>query len=224
MSSSCRPALLFPAFILLAMPAGAAPSEPPIQCSVVDTPGVSAFVFPEMSREVSAILSAVGVRTVWRALGAGQAADPAATLVILLPRAVGTHPPFTLGAVSRSGGSSQAAWIYLEPVAETLGLDYANRGAWTPLQRGVYARALGRIAAHELVHVLLPDLPHSSEGLMRASISGQSLGGAALRLDKTTRLALHDWEDSASAREALTYREGPAAEPEDAPSALPHGR
>jgi hypothetical protein len=97
-------------------------------------------------------------------------------------------------------------------------------GAWTPGERGVFARALGRIAAHELVHVLLPDLPHSSEGLMRASISGRSLGGGVARLDKATSLALHDWVDAESAREALTYREEAPVGEEDPPAAVPRGR
>ena len=45
------------------------------------------------------------------------------------------------------------------------------------------ARAVGRILAHELVHLIAPDLPHARSGLMGASVGRAQLLGNGVGLD-----------------------------------------
>jgi len=61
---------------------------------------------------------------------------------------------------------ASAAWVYFSSVSRSLGLDPARRVNWTLSERRDLARALGRVAAHEIAHVLAPTLPHAEHGLM----------------------------------------------------------
>jgi hypothetical protein len=49
----------------------------------------------------------------------------------------------------------------------------------------VMGRALGRVLAHELVHILTKSAMHGSEGVTQAALSGRELIGAPLRLSRT---------------------------------------
>ncbi len=51
-------------------------------------------------------------------------------------------------------------------------------------------RALGRVVAHELVHMLTRSAQHSRDGVMKASLSGRQLISGSLRLDKEDVLRL----------------------------------
>jgi len=49
----------------------------------------------------------------------------------------------------------------------------------------VMGRALGRVVAHELVHILTKSAAHGSDGVTQAKFSGRDLIGAPLRLSRT---------------------------------------
>jgi hypothetical protein len=49
----------------------------------------------------------------------------------------------------------------------------------------VMGRALGRVLAHELVHILTRSATHGKEGVTQATFSGRELVGAPLRLSRT---------------------------------------
>jgi hypothetical protein len=51
---------------------------------------------------------------------------------------------------------------------------------WTAMERMQVGRALGRVAAHEIVHVLLPDRPHDHAGLMAPSFGRRELAAFVL--------------------------------------------
>lgn len=55
----------------------------------------------------------------------------------------------------------------------------------------VMGRALGRVLAHELVHILTRSAAHGSEGVTQATYSGRELIGAPLRLSRTDVERLH---------------------------------
>jgi hypothetical protein len=52
-------------------------------------------------------------------------------------------------------------------------------------------RALGRVLAHELVHILTKSAMHGSEGVTQATFSSRELIGAPLRLSRTDVERLH---------------------------------
>jgi hypothetical protein len=72
-------------------------------------------------------------------------------------------------------GAPSAVWIFAEPTRATLGLPARARP--DAVDRALLARALGRVAAHEVVHALAPQLPHAVAGLMRNSLSREDLLG-----------------------------------------------
>lgn len=81
-----------------------------------------------------------------------------------------------LGLVPGGGASAPTAiWAFAQPTRTTLGLpDRAHPDA---ADRALLARALGRVVAHEVVHALAPQLPHSIGGLMRQSLNREDLLG-----------------------------------------------
>jgi hypothetical protein len=81
-----------------------------------------------------------------------------------------------LGAVFRERGPSRAAWVYVEDVRVVL------RGG-TSAPRGPAIRelsvAVGRVLAHEVVHLLAPEHPHATAGLMAGAVDRRVLAGKA---------------------------------------------
>ncbi len=65
----------------------------------------------------------------------------------------------------------------------------------------VMGRALGRVLAHELVHILTRSAAHGNEGVTQPALSGRDLIGAPLRLSRT------DVERLRQACAALSERE-----------------
>jgi len=81
-----------------------------------------------------------------------------------------------LGLVPGAGARAPAAiWAFARPTRATLGLP--DRAEPAAAERAVLARALGRVVAHEVVHALAPQLPHSVGGLMRQSLNREDLLG-----------------------------------------------
>jgi hypothetical protein len=62
--------------------------------------------------------------------------------------------------------------------------------AAAPLDQRHAALAVGRVAAHELVHVIVPAWPHARSGLMAPWLDRSALTGASVSLDLATRDAL----------------------------------
>ena len=89
----------------------------------------------------------------------------------------------TIFALFGSGAQSQTAWIYLSNVIWALGLQDRGSRGYSAREQEEIARALGRVVAHELVHAVAPDIPHSRTGLMADTM------GRSLLLQRTLSLA-----------------------------------
>lgn len=76
-----------------------------------------------------------------------------------------------------------ATWIYVPNVALALGLDPdAVRGSFEAQRRvGI---ALGRVVAHELVHVLAPEREHAQAGVMRRTLGAFHLASGRAALEE----------------------------------------
>jgi hypothetical protein len=132
------------------------------------------------------------VREIFRGLGvevAFRAADAAANYgdgplpeipVILLndDPVVARRPSCVLGLVMRHQEPRRAVWAFLENVRWTLSHDQDRRRPAMGEEIAL-GRALGRVVAHEVIHSLAPDEPHSKNGLM-----GHSMNRAFLLSDK----------------------------------------
>jgi hypothetical protein len=92
-------------------------------------------------------------------------------VVLMAGAANGASLPDHVMGVTRRGGQSHATWIYLSNVLWALGFHDRDFGRLSAQQEHQLARALGRVAAHEIVHAVAPELPHTRSGLMAGNLS-----------------------------------------------------
>ena len=141
-----------------------------------------------MTREVKRLFRDLDLEVTWRRAAPGDLTGPDETQVILLNSdgASSALSRDVLGATRRHG--LHAVWAFLPNIAVTLGAS-REAEAWSLRQREEMALALGRVIAHELIHVVAPDRPHSSTGLMSYRLDRGILVNPGVHLDPATALA-----------------------------------
>lgn len=117
-----------------------------------------------LAGEVQSVLAPSGLELDWQAAAPDQS-DAGSTVRVVLLAAEQAGPSDVMGSVQRRG-TSRTAWINLPGVERTLGLAPDRRKPRPPGSDRSLAHALSRVIAHELVHLLAPDLPHTRDGLM----------------------------------------------------------
>lgn len=120
----------------------------------------------------NAIYSAIDVRFVWALddAAASRASTPG-TITVSFASCV---KETTLEKQLRRIGRSEAV---LAVTSRETGRVFVlcRRIARLPLSRKHFERTLGRVLAHEIGHLLLPDHPHSDTGIMRVQLDFTSL-------------------------------------------------
>lgn len=178
----------------LLLPAAAGSSEnassiafarprPQLRLVWFDQTAAAPFAYAGVGGEVRSILGAAGVDVVWDKGTAGPLA-PGGIAVILLnaePARVALRP-YVMGCAIKGDGRS-VLWVNLTTVARVLGLDARLHLAWSGRERHDVMTALGRVVAHEIVHVVAPELPHATQGLLSAMLDRHQLVHQRLRLD-----------------------------------------
>lgn len=152
------------------------PAERPVVRLAWNDPArVAVAIQPQVCREVEVALRSLGVPVRWRTSHRREAARPGEVRIILLDRpAVRAEGLPVLGITHRQPSSTPAVWIHVPCVRQTLGLAAGGPGEASPQAQETLARALGRVIAHEVVHVVAPEVPHGT-GLMSAAFSRESL-------------------------------------------------
>ena len=148
-----------------------------------DPASAAPFAYAGAGGEVRSILGAAGVDVVWEK-GAAAPLAPGEIAVILLdaePARVGLRTD-VMGCVIK-GDARSVLWVNLTTVARMLGLDPRSHVAWSGRERQQVATALGRVVAHEIVHLIAPQLPHATQGLLSATLDRYRLVYQRLRLD-----------------------------------------
>jgi hypothetical protein len=140
---------------------------------------------------VTELLRELGVEARWRQGDPHELSRPGELRVILLPRpGVCANGLPVLGATPTQFASEPHVWVHVPSVASAVGIDRMRPGLRLDLHA---SRRLGiglsRVVAHELVHALVPALPHG-KGLMAARLDRRMLTGPALRIDPDVGLAL----------------------------------
>ena len=105
-----------------------------------------------------------------------------------------------MACVQPGPDSQRAAWILVPQVRASLGLPAERVAGEGP----ILGRALARVMAHELIHLLAPELPHAPAGLMKATLSRDFLRRPATpllepALARTLRGALEVWFSAGNA-------------------------
>lgn len=178
----------------LAMPLGArieqkSPSELTV---VLDFKGPhSQASIKEMEREAGLILKSTGLRLGWHTLGVKPISAYNDLVVITFRGACQYDPapprydetgPLALARVS-DGEILPFGEVDCARVASTVHYAMA-RGDYSRADKLV-GRALGRVVAHELVHILTKSSEHGTEGVAKASLSGKQLIEDSLPLSPT---------------------------------------
>ena len=147
-----------------------------VSLHLVDPEGVAPFALEGAYAEVERLFAPLGVRVT-----AGGDADGSIQVIMLAAdRSRGGLHEEAMGAVARDPRQPAAVWIVLPNVQRALG---GTPGQWPALRQTLLSRAVGRILAHELIHLIAPDLPHAGSGLMRASVGRALLLGEEVGLD-----------------------------------------
>jgi hypothetical protein len=158
----------------------------------VDPTNAAPFAYLSATAESTEILQEAGVDARWRRGTPTEVLRPDEVAVVLLPgTAPQSQPDHRVMGASQTGEDAVAAvWIYVPEVRWTLDLERVPMDAWTGAQRNAFGRALGRVAAHETVHALLPRLPHAASGLMSERIDRTTLLARRIAVDRRTRSEL----------------------------------
>lgn len=169
---------------------GGAQSEPVLRVAWVDPAGCACGLESIALAEVARLLGSVGVGLRWRA-----GPDPARAIsdevrVVVLDRARVDSGRLVLGASPALSRAGPVAWVHLPSVRRGLGKHQEwQRWRFDQGERRTLGIALGRVATHEIVHAVAPDVPHGG-GLMAERLSRDMLTGPALRLDREVALAV----------------------------------
>jgi hypothetical protein len=132
----------------------------------------------------------MGATVSWRRGEAGELARPGEVRVILLDRTAAKSGKPVLGATPPRFDVDPFVWVHVPSVRAAIGLD-PRGSAFTmapPASRAL-AIALGRVVAHELVHVLAPSVPHGT-GLMSALLTYRQLTAWSIPFDAEVGLAV----------------------------------
>ncbi|HXV62062.1 MAG TPA: hypothetical protein VEK15_15290 [Vicinamibacteria bacterium] len=90
----------------------------------------------------------------------------------------------SMAAAVGARSSGYTIFLFHPSVRRALGHQSARS---TPRQLAELSRAIGRIVAHELVHVLVPERGHTPSGLMSRRLTRKHLTGKSLNLDAASR-------------------------------------
>jgi hypothetical protein len=150
----------------------------------------------EMQREAQAVLRASGIHLDWRTRS--QASRESFNDLVLVklsgncdvdaaPQAFGKRGP--LGSTFISDGNMLPfAEIACDRVAASVRSAMSGSDFETP--DVLLGRALGRVVAHELVHVLTGSCEHGLEGVHKAALSGRQLIADSLPLSAADAIRL----------------------------------
>lgn len=199
--SGVSTAALGAASVLLAAGPLLAADGPGLDLALVNVVRVPPIAVRVLQHEAGSILDARGAPVTWAA--AGQYAAPEGRLLRVI--LVGSdypgrgrrsgEAPAVLGAVAPDA-PRPAVWVYTRAVARVLGVRWPPEAASVGAQR-VLGLAMGRVAVHEIVHLLSPGTEHAADGLMASRVGRSDLVGPRPRLDLPPHdrwLLLTGWE------------------------------
>ena len=168
------------------------PADPPVARLVWVDPTRAAIGIDALARdETRSLLGKMDVPVVWRIGEAGEVARPGEVRVILLDRvaARASGEPI-LGATPARFDGAPHVWIHVPNVRAAMGLrPQGPLVAVDALAVRALGVALGRVVAHEVVHVLAPAAPHG-KGLMSEKLTRYQLAVRRLPVDAAVGLAL----------------------------------
>ena len=140
--------------------------------------------------EARGVLEPFGVGLVWRCGPPATESSEDEIRVVPLARRLGEKAGRRILAATGTRDGLRTVWLDWAGMLWLVGLDADTLASTLPLVKRRLGVALGRVLAHELIHALLPDLPHASHGLMDEALREPLTVPATL--DARSREALND--------------------------------
>ena len=165
----------------LRVPPDALPRPADLALVFYDPQGALPHGFDRFASEVQSIFRVLGVEASWRVGGSyGESPIPEVPLILLArDPAHGRSQTRVMGLVRRDQEPQRVVWLFMDGVRFALGLPATGAAS----SDDAIARALARVAAHEIVHAVAPEEPHAAEGLMRHSLDKAFLLGKRATID-----------------------------------------
>jgi len=140
--------------------------------------------------ETARLLARMGATVSWRRGTSGEVHRNDGGWVVLL----GEGPPASgepiLGATQKGWSDAPVAWVRVPNVQAAVGISRSRSlGGLSPGELNRFAVALGRVIAHEVVHAVVPSVPHGT-GLMSGSLSRRQLTAVSIPVGVEVVLAL----------------------------------
>jgi hypothetical protein len=154
------------------------PAPARLRAAEIDFASLAPLTRTVMQHELGVVLAPAALALSWRRSRPGGETDSDELRVVLL-RSTGVGADRgALGSTARQG-LVPTIWVYVPNVALTLGLDPEAVVTSLDAQRLV-GIALGRVVAHEVVHVLAPEVRHGGTSVMRPAARSPHRGQQAL--------------------------------------------
>jgi hypothetical protein len=164
----------------------------------------------QMKHEVSALMHQAGYRVEWRSLDAGRTEDADAPLlaVLELSGTCGIAPGYS--GVEHNGTVSASLATTTITDGQVLPFSVLNCSALTRSVSGalaqdagarrdfLYGRAMARVVAHELYHVLTRSTEHARTGVARSCFSTSDLLTERFEFEGATLARLRHKQDTVS--------------------------
>lgn len=183
------------ACILVAQPARAAEpgaSEPTptlgLPAAEIDFAPLAALARGVMRHELDQLLQPSSLALSWRLSRPGDETGAHELRVVLMAGSGVGGDAGALGSTSL-GGLAPTIWVYVPTVARALGFELDSVATSLESQRRL-GLALGRVLAHEIVHLLAPHVQHADTGIMRRQLHAASLTRGRAALDAECLAAL----------------------------------
>ncbi|MFI5006122.1 MAG: hypothetical protein ACHQKZ_01730 [Solirubrobacterales bacterium] len=139
--------------------------------------------------EAREVLEPFGVGMLWRCGPPATESPEDEIRVVPLARRLGEKAGRRILAATAMRDGPRTVWLDWAGMLWLVGLDTDTLASAPPVEKRRLGVALGRVLAHELIHILLPDLPHASHGLMDEALREPLLVPATL--DARSREALN---------------------------------
>jgi hypothetical protein len=163
------------------------PSQPHTQVTAVVIPDgrYSRVAIGAMGREAAHILKKSGVSLLWRVGDPGQSVDGMIVVVKLVGRCDMDGPAAAILMTGPLGWSHEANGVVL-PFSDLAcdnirGQVQSAQVAGNPLRGNVLlGRAMGRVLAHELYHIVADTSKHADDGVTQSALSARELTSGQL--------------------------------------------
>jgi len=153
-----------------------------------------------MKRETGLLMDAAGYRLSWKTLSDQDSVEDASVVVVELRGSCNPPPTSKLKTAPAPASLASTAvvngevlpfsWVQCETLANLLSAPLAREPEFK--RQLLYGRAMGRLIAHELFHILANTEKHDRAGIAKTSFSSTDLLAERFRFEATTLAKLRD--------------------------------